>query len=244
MGKLIKRADIMKVFAIILLLGVVPCFGQKLTATLMDNPSKEGSLQPNWSVAPDGSAVLSWIEPAKEGNYSLRYAVRRGSTWSDAHTVVANRHFFRQPAEIPEVIAMGDHLWMAHWIEMPKEGSEAEYVYVSTSTDGIRWTAPALAHKDKSEVEHGLASMVASGTNEVSVFWLETPQGEDGPAHLKRTVVDASGKSILEERLDPDVCTCCPTAAAKTAKGLLVAYRDHTPEDIRDISVIRFEGGH
>jgi hypothetical protein len=24
----------------------------------------------------------------------------------------------------------------------------------------------------------------------------------------------------------------------------LVAYRDHTPDDIRDISVIRFEGGH
>jgi hypothetical protein len=29
----------------------------------------------------------------------------------------------------------------------------------------------------------------------------------------------------------------------KTAKGLLVAYRDHTPEDIRDISVMRLEGG-
>jgi hypothetical protein len=29
----------------------------------------------------------------------------------------------------------------------------------------------------------------------------------------------------------------------KTAKGLLVAYRDHSPQEIRDIAVIRFENG-
>jgi hypothetical protein len=28
-----------------------------------------------------------------------------------------------------------------------------------------------------------------------------------------------------------------------TAKGLLVAYRDHTPQDIRDIGILRFESG-
>jgi hypothetical protein len=55
-----------------------------------------------------------------------------------------------------------------------------------------------------------------------------------------RTVVNAAGQEIKEERLDADVCSCCPTAVTKTAKGLLVAYRAHTPDDIRDISVIRF----
>jgi hypothetical protein len=59
-----------------------------------------------------------------------------------------------------------------------------------------------------------------------------------------RTIVDASGKEVREERLAPDVCACCPTAVAKTAKGLLLAYRGHTPQDIRDISVLRFENGH
>jgi hypothetical protein len=29
----------------------------------------------------------------------------------------------------------------------------------------------------------------------------------------------------------------------KTAKGLLVAYRDHSPQDIRDIGIVRFESG-
>jgi hypothetical protein len=59
-----------------------------------------------------------------------------------------------------------------------------------------------------------------------------------------RTIVDASGKEVREERLAPDVCACCPTAVAKTDKGLLLAYRGHTTADIRDIDVLRFENGH
>ena len=58
-----------------------------------------------------------------------------------------------------------------------------------------------------------------------------------------RTLVDFTGKEIREESLDADVCNCCPTAVVQTAKGLLVAYRDHTAQDIRDIAVIRFENG-
>jgi len=100
-----------------------------------------------------------------------------------------------------------------------------------------------MAHKDKSEVQHGLASAVASGDREASVMWLEALHGEDEPTALKRTVVSADGKVLKEESLDPDVCACCPTAIVKTARGLLVAYRSHTPQDIRDIAVIRLEGG-
>jgi hypothetical protein len=39
--------------------------------------------------------------------------------------------------------------------------------------------------------------------------------------------------------LDPDTCTCCSTALVKTSTGLLAAYRGHTPENIRDISLVR-----
>ena len=85
--------------------------------------------------------------------------------------------------------------------------------------------------------------MVASGAGESSLFWLKAGQDEEGPTALMRTIIDASGKAVREERLAPDVCACCPTAVAKTAKGLLLAYRGHTRENIRDISVLRFENG-
>ncbi len=234
----------MKAFALLIFLAAaVPGFAQKFTSEALANPAAPGSLQANWSASPDGSAVLSWIEPAKNGLFSLRYAVRKGSSWSEPRTIAENRHFFRHPAEVPEVMQMNDHLWMAHWVEMPKEGSETEFLYVSSSTDGTHWSPPAVAHKDRSEVQHGLVSMVASGNGEASLFWLFTPKGEDGPGYLMRTIVNAAGQEIREERLDNDICSCCPTAVTKTTKGLLVAYRDHTPDDIRDIAVIRYENG-
>jgi hypothetical protein len=217
-------------------------FAQALTPETAANPASAGSLQPQWSATPDGHAVLSWIEPAKSGGFALRYAVRGSSGWSEARTIVANRHFFHHPAEVPEVMQVSGNLWMAHWVEN-KEASEAEFVYVSTSTDGAHWTAPLMVNKDKSEVEHGLVSMVASGNGEASLFWLETPQGEDGPGYLMHSVVNAAGQAIKEERLESDVCNCCPTAVVRTAKGLLVAYRDRTKDDIRDIAVLRFENG-
>jgi hypothetical protein len=219
-------------------------FAQTLKIDNQPNPSAATSLQAHWGTAPDGSPLLSWVETAKDGSHTLRYATRRGAQWSEPHTVVSGRHLFRQPAESPAVVALADGSLIAQWVEMPSDSSEAEYLYVSASKDGLKWTAPAMAHQDKSPVQHALASLAPSGDHEASVVWLEALKGEDAPSTLKRTVVSADGKVVKEESLDTDVCTCCPTSIVKTAKGLLVAYRDHTPQEIRDIATVRFENGH
>jgi len=212
-------------------------------AESIPNPSGVGSLQASWSVTKDGSPLLSWIETEKDDSYTLKYAVRHGAQWTEPRTIAAHRQFFRQPAELPEVISLSDGTLVAHWVESPNDGSDTEFSYVSVAHDGLKWTAPVIIHKDRSKVQHGLASIVASGDGEASILWLEALKGEDGPVSLKRTVVSSEGKVLKEESLDNDVCTCCPTSVVKTARGLLVAYRDHTPEDIRDISVVRLEGG-
>ncbi|HTW65458.1 MAG TPA: sialidase family protein [Bryobacteraceae bacterium] len=229
------------VFATLLAL---PAIGQTFSSAPLANPAGAGSLQPNWTVAPDGAAVFSWIEPAKDGAFSLRYAVRRAGAWSPAITVAAHREFFHHPAEVPEVLALPNGHWMAHWVEAPEGGDDAEYVYVSSSTNGKTWTAPLEAHHNHSPVQHGLASMIANPDGGASIFWLEALRGEDNPVSLKRTIVDASGKEVREEVINGDVCGCCPTAVTKTSKGLLLAYRAHTKEDVRDIAVTRLENGH
>ena len=234
----------MKTVSILLLASIPLAFAQTFRSEAFANPSGAGSVQANWSVTPDGGALLSWTEPGKEGLSSLRYAILHGTKWSEPRTIAAQRHFFRHPAELPEVVQLGEHQWLAHWVEMPKQDSEAEYVYTSASSDGLHWSMPAMAHRDRAAVQHGLASMVQSGAGESSVFWLKGGADEEGPTALMRTVVDASGKELREESLAPDVCACCPTAVAKTAKGLLLAFRGRTAENIRDISVLRFENGH
>jgi len=223
----------------------LPLLSQTFSAAPLANPAGAGSLQPNWSVAPDGSAVFSWIEPSPGGALALRYSVRHGGSWSPAVTIAAHRHFFHHPAEMPEVLAMPGGHWFAHWVEAPEGGdSDAEYVYVSSSVGGAHWSMPLQAHRDHTAVLHGLASMIANPDGTASIFWLEALKGEDAPVSMKRTIVDAAGKEIKEETIDSDVCGCCPTAVAKTAKGLLVAFRDHTKDNIRDIAVTRLDNGH
>lgn len=221
----------------------LPLFGQALKLEAIPSPSGAASLQANWTAAPDGSSILSWVE--KGGNAdSLKFAIRKGGAWGPVRTVAAGRHFFHHPAELPEVVALPGGSLMAHWVEMPKADSEAEFLMVSASTDGTRWSAPMVGHKDRSMVQHGLGSMVASGPAEASMIWLQALKGEDGPVNLMRTVltVEAGNPKIAkEETLDPDVCACCPTSVIRTAKGLLIAYRDHTAGEIRDIATTRFE---
>lgn len=230
-------------FAVCLVAAGAPGFAQTLKVEAIANPSGPTSLQAHWGTAQDGSPLLSWVETLKDGSHTLRYAIRRGAQWSEPRTIATNRHFFRQPAESPSVISFADGSLLAEWVEIPPGSGEAEYIYVSASKDGMKWTPPVMAHQDRSPVQHALASMAASGDREASVVWLEALKGEDEPSTLKRTVVSSDGKVVKEENLDSDVCTCCPTSIVKTSRGLLVAYRDHTPQEIRDIATIRFENG-
>lgn len=233
----------MKNIAIVALLVAGSAFPQTLKVDPAPNPAGSGSNQVNWSVAQDGSPLMSWVEPAKDGSFALRYAVYKGGAWSEARTIASHRKFFHHPAEVPGVVALTGGSLVAHWIEQPNEASEAEFLYVSASRDGVKWTDPVMASHDRSQAQHGLASIVASGDREASLFWLQALKGEDGPTSLMRSVIGADGNEIREESLDSDVCSCCPTAVAKTAKGILVAYRDHTKDNIRDISVTRLESG-
>lgn len=228
---------------LLLLLVTITALAQTLKLEPAANPSGAGSLQAHWAVAQDGSPILSWLDVSKDGALTLRYATHRGSQWSQPHTIVENRRFFRQPAESPSVISFPNGSLLAEWVELPPGSGETEYVYVSASKDGIQWTTPVMANQDRSPVQHALVSMVASGDREASLVWLEALKGEDAPSTLKRTIVNSDGTVVREEELDSDVCTCCPTSIVRTSKGLLVAYRDHTSKDIRDIAVIRFENG-
>jgi hypothetical protein len=230
-----------------LLLIAAPAFAQTIKVTPAPNPAAAGSSQVNWALAQDGSPILSWIEPQKGGSFALRYSIGHSGQWALPRTIAANRHFFHHPAEMPNMTALKDGTLIAEWIEQANEAgneaSEAEFLYVSASADGVKWSTPAMASHDKSQNQHGLASIVASGDHEASIFWLQALKGEDGPVSLMRSTIGANGTELKEEDLDSDVCSCCPTSVVRTARGLLVAYRDHTKENIRDISVIRYENG-
>jgi hypothetical protein len=47
------------------------------------------------------------------------------------------------------------------------------------------------------------------------------------------------GTAGSEELLDPRVCDCCQTDAALTSDGPIVAFRDRSDKEVRDIYVVR-----
>ena len=50
-------------------------------------------------------------------------------------------------------------------------------------------------------------------------------------------------KRSAEMPIDLRVCECCPTSAAVTADGPIVAYRNRSDDETRDIYVSRLENG-
>src|SRR5688500_13916239 len=60
---------------------------------------------------------------------------------------------------------------------------------------------------------------------------------------VRAAVYDTKGTQISECPIDLRVCECCPTAAAVTADGPIVAYRDRSDGEIRDIYVSRLTSG-
>ena len=80
----------------------------------------------------------------------------------------------------------------------------------------------------------------------LGAVWLDGKQlskSNEGDMALLYTTIGKDGSIRGETTLDSRVCECCQTSAVSTSDALLVAYRDRSPKEIRDISVVRFANG-
>ena len=229
--------------------------GASSGATRLDPPAKPGSMAPNLSV--DGAVVLlSWLEPAhprvkpQEGNYALRVARLVSGRWSEPVTVAAGTDFFANWADFPSVTAGRGGRLLAHWAAKSGADTYAYDVRLARSSDGGKaWAPMGAAHDDRTATEHGFVSAVPEG-DRIRIFWLD---GRETGSHKSHESVAAEGSMTLRtalvgdrversELLDARVCDCCQTAAAMTSRGPVVAYRDRSDHEVRDIAVVRRDG--
>jgi hypothetical protein len=100
------------------------------------------------------------------------------------------------------------------------------------------------------QTEHGFVSLTPLADGRVGAVWLDgrnlkDVKDEDEHSALKESMtlryaaIDAEGRLSDEAQLDERVCECCQTSTALTSNGVIVAYRDRSPTEVRDISVIR-----
>ena len=211
-----------------------------------------GSAEPNLALTPNGAAVLTWLEPAVERRHALRVAVRAAGRWSEPRTITESDSFFVNWADFPSLVVLADGSWIAHWLARVPGGVYAYHVRLAVSRDrGATWSQPITAHRDRSPQEHGFVAMVPWDDSTAALVWLDgremkltgpSDEGE-GDMTLRFATVTSGGRLGAEALLDARTCECCQTALARTTGGLIAAYRDRSPEEIRDIAVVRRVSG-
>jgi len=126
---------------------------------------------------------------------------------------------------------------------------EAYDLQLSYSRDeGQTWSKPFTPHHDNKKAQHGFASLFEMPDRALGMVWLdgrtmepETADPQRGAMSVYFASFDAGWKQTAESSIDARVCECCPTAATMTADGPIVAFRDRTNEEIRDIHVARLD---
>ena len=195
--------------------------------------------------AADGQLHMSWLEPGPDDEWALRFSTLTGESWSQTRTVASSRGFFVNWADFPSVISTPGGGLVAHWLERSGEGTYAYDVRLSRSLDGgATWSESFRPHEDGTQTEHGFVSLVPEPDSGFTAVWLDgrnwaSASDQSGAEMtLRSRRYGGEGEADSEQLLDARICDCCQTSSAYVGDTLMVAYRDRSSEEIRDISVV------
>ena len=208
------------------------------------SPAPKRGISPRVTAMYDGSVLLTWLEPVSEKLARLRASFWQDGAWSVPVTVVEAQPFSRHPSESPGIIALSKTNLIAYWSQKPPRDitrTKEVDVYFSVSTDrGIRWSSPTLASTSGTGEESSYASAARTDATHAALIWLDGANwAKQKRVSLMSRSVGSDGSASTTTVIDPDTCTCCPTSLVPTDTGLVAAYRGHSAENVRDISLLQ-----
>jgi len=185
--------------------------------------------------------------------------------WTSPQTIVERSDIYVNATDVPGLTRSADGALVAVWIQQigvrpPKVHRTA--MVVRSTDDGKTWQdigsldgggggggggSGSDASAISSERNHGFVSLVSDGDG-ARAFWTQTQTGaaagggEGGPpapsaaalwtAHIAQSI----SEPVL---LDSWASECSPTSAVATPSGPIVAYRQHSEHDGRDVFIAR-----
>jgi len=222
----------------------------------IDSPAGPNSGEPNLFTANDGKIYLSWIEETPGNQHALRFSVRQQDGWSAPTTISEGKDWFVNWADFPSLAVLNEKSLVAQWLTKNADEKYAYDVKLALSNDGGKsWGGAITPHRDETATEHGFVSLLPISDDDFLVVWLDgrnfSPSSEGYAGHgeptnkmmLMATMIDTTSELSEEILLDPRVCECCQTSAALTSDGVVIAYRDRSADEIRDIGIVRFQKG-
>lgn len=216
---------------------------------MVATPAAPGSRTPSLVADAEGRGVwLSWQETGTDSAIAVRLAHWGTNGWDSVRTITTGRPLFVNWADFPAVTVLASGALAAHWLEREGTGKYSYGIRVTRSRDGGRqWEPPVAPHTDGLLAEHGFVTLWPAGGDTLGLAWLDGRKSAMADSVREMTVrtarLAADGVPQAEAVLDPRSCDCCQTASARAARGLVVVYRDRSPAEIRDIAIVREEGG-
>jgi hypothetical protein len=241
---------------VILLLGLLPPPQTESKIIALPSPAPLQSGTPRLYTGPDGTVHLIYAGPGRqEGERAIWLSkLAPGSrTWSEPRLVVSTPLLLENWADFA-ALTIGDdgQLWV-QWFQNREADQRGYSGWMARSRDGGEtWSEPV-------PLGHEFVSLAPLSAGRVMAVWLQNarpprPPGTARPQRdpnapyapsmkLSARLMAADGSTLQEWTVDPDVCTCCQTTLAVLPDDqLLVSYRAHTPKEVRDNYVARFNG--
>lgn len=219
--------------------------------TDMEPPAGPGAREPSLTALENGQIAMSWTDVHGSG-FAIKTAIGGPGGWTRAGTVIDSPELFVNWADFPSIAAFSDGKLAVHWLMNSGDSAYAYDVNIALSEDGGEtWGQSLVPHRDRSEAQHGFASLQPMPDGRLIVVWLDgraydtNAQGAredaiENAMQLRATTFGPDGKISEDQTLDIRTCTCCQTSATVADDGtVLVAYRDRTETEIRDISLVR-----
>jgi len=210
------------------------------------NPTLKNSSLPKLYSNGD-QLYMSWVE--KQDTLTvLKYAFYNTISWSIPEEITSGNDWFVNWADYPAIAENNGNV-LTNILQKSANGTYTYDVKLNLfSEDKKSWKNNILLNLDGTQSEHGFVSILPYSEDSFFVTWLDgrttvnVPKGKEQMT-LRGAVIDSDGEIKQDVLLDERVCDCCNTAATMTPNGPVVVYRDRSEEEIRDISIVRWEDG-
>jgi len=199
----------------------------------------------------DDHLYLSWVEDMDTLAY-LKYSRYDSTGWTSAETIAKGSNWFVNWADYPMMAVDSGGNMIAHYLAKSSEGTYSYDVNITIKPAGTSaWSSPIVPHRDHTPTEHGFVSLLPRNDGTFLLAWLDgrnTGGGHDGQMHsgamtLRTATIDMNGSLSQEAELDNRICDCCQTTASLTSAGPMVAYRDRSVDEIRDMAFVHLNQG-
>ncbi|MAO64889.1 MAG: hypothetical protein CL666_07795 [Balneola sp.] len=214
------------------------------------SPSIDNSMYPRLFTDNTGTVFMSWME--RKGDLtSLKYSSFNEGKWDAPIEISSDSGWFINWADFPSIIAQNGQPVAAHWLNKMEGGTYAYAINMSVFDN--TWSSAFKPHEDNTATEHGFVSMVPASDSTFMAVWLdgrETAHRADDEygdlqkaMTLRGALISHSGQVLETYLLDESVCDCCNTSITKTDSGFIVAYRNRTEDEVRDIYTVTIKDG-